>query len=171
MNFKNHISKAVTLIVIALLFFSFKSSYWEFDKDSRATVYNSIAKMFNSNTCDVKAIDDTFYSISEHDSIIGYLAVTDAPSKFHRFDYYILFDDQEDILKVEILHYRENYGAEICSKRWLKQFIGIDTKNSQAYNNSVDGISGATISVNSVKKDVFKLSNILKKSIAKIEKN
>ena len=154
--------KAITLMVIALLFFSFKASYWEFDKDSRVTVHNSIAKIFKSTTCDVEAIDETFYSISEEDSIIGYLAVTDAPSKFHRFDYYILFDDKEDILKVEILHYRENYGAEICSRRWLKQFVGIDTKNSQSYNNSVDAISGATISVNSLKYDLLKTCKALK---------
>ena len=171
MNLKTYIRKTVTLIVIALLFSSFKASYWELDKESKATIYNSIAKIFNSKIYNLDPIDDTFYSISEYDSIIGYLAVTDAPSKFHRFDYYVLFNDKEEILKVEILHYRENYGAEICSKRWLKQFVGIDTKNSQVYNNSVDGISGATISVNSVKKDIFSLSNILKKSISEIEKN
>ena len=162
MNFKTQISKAVTLIVIVLLFFSFKASYWEIDKKSRVTVYNSITKIFNSKTCNIDAIDEIFYSISEHDSIIGYLAVTDAPSKFHMFDYYILFDNKAEILKVEILHYRENYGAEICSKRWLKQFVSIDTKNSQAYNNSVDGISGATISVNSLKYDLLKICKELK---------
>jgi hypothetical protein len=164
MNFKNHISKAITVIVIALLFFSFKASYWELDKDSRATVYKSIAKIFNSQTCNLDPIDDTFYSISEDDSIIGYLAVTDAPSKFHRFDYYVLFNDKEEILKVEVLHYRENYGGEICSKNWLKQFVGIDTENYSNFNREIDGISGATISVNSLKHNLLKLSNKLKKS-------
>ena len=164
MNFKNHISKAITVIVIALLFFSFKASYWELDKDSRATVYNSIAKIFNSQTCSLDPIDDTFYSISEDDSIIGYLAVTDAPSKFHRFDYYVLFNDKEEILKVEVLHYRENYGGEICSKKWLKQFVGIDTENYSNFNREIDGISGATISVNSLKHHLLKISNKLKKS-------
>ena len=164
MNFKNHISKAITVIVIALLFFSFKASYWELDKDSRATVYKSIAKIFNSQTCNLDPIDDTFYYISEDDSIIGYLAVTDAPSKFHRFDYYVLFNDKEEILKVEVLHYRENYGGEICSKNWLKQFVGIDTENYSNFNREIDGISGATISVNSLKHHVLKISNKLKKS-------
>ena len=164
MNFKNHISKAITVIVIALLFFSFKASYWELDKDSRATVYKSIAKIFNSQTCNLDPIDDTFYYISEDDSIIGYLAVTDAPSKFHRFDYYVLFNDKEEILKVEVLHYRENYGGEICSKNWLKQFVGIDTENYSNFNREIDGISGATISVNSLKHHLLKISNKLKKS-------
>ena len=147
-----------------MLFFSFKASYWELDKDSRATVYKSIAKIFNSQTCNLDPIDDTFYSISEDDSIIGYLAVTDAPSKFHRFDYYVLFNDKEEILKVEVLHYRENYGGEICSKNWLKQFVGIDTENSSDLNREIDGISGATISVNSLKYSLLKISNMLKNS-------
>lgn len=164
MNFKNHIIKAITVIVIALFFSSFKASYWELDKDSSATVYNSIAKIFNSQTYSLYSIDDTFYSISEDDSIIGYLAVTDAPSKFHRFDYYVLFNDKEEILKVEVLHYRENYGGEICSKNWLKQFVGIDTENYSIFNREIDGISGATISVNSLKHNLLKLSNKLKKS-------
>ena len=74
-------------------------------------------------------------------------------------------------MKIEILKYRENYGAEICSKKWLEKFIKISTNDYVEYNRKVDGISGATISVNSVKKDVFNLSNILKKSIDEIEKN
>ncbi len=167
MNFKNNISKAITVIVIALLFSSFKASYWELDKDSRATVYKSISKIFNSETCNLDPIDDTFYSISEDDSIIGYLSVTDVPSKFHQFDYYILFDQKAEILKVKILHYRENYGAEICNKKWLKQFVGlsIPIDSYAKYNRMVDGISGATLSVNNLKKDVFRLSKLLKKEI------
>ena len=108
--------------------------------------------------------DSMIIETVEDDSIIGYLAVTDAPSKFHRFDYYVLFDDKEEILKVEVLHYRENYGGEICSKNWLKQFVGIDTENYSSYSRKIDGISGATISVNSLKHNLLKISNKLKKS-------
>ncbi|MBC8474153.1 MAG: FMN-binding protein [Cryomorphaceae bacterium] len=162
MNLKSELSKAITLMVIALLFFSFKASYWQFDKKSREIVSSSIAKIFKSQNCGIAEIDDTFYTIKKDNAIVGYLAVTDAPSKFHTFDYYILFDNKAEILKVEILHYRENWGAEICSPKWLKQFIGIDTENSQAYNNGVDGISGATISVNSLKYDLLKTCKALK---------
>jgi hypothetical protein len=162
MDIKSQLSKAITLMVIALLFFSFKASYWQFDKKSREIVSSSIAKIFKSQNCGIAEIDDTFYTIKKDNAIVGYLAVTDAPSKFHTFDYYILFDNKAEILKVEILHYRENWGAEICSPKWLKQFIGIDTENSQAYNNGVDGISGATISVNSLKYDLLKTCKALK---------
>ena len=162
MNIKSQLSKAITLMVIALLFFSFKASYWQFDKKSREIVSSSIAKIFKSQNCGIAEIDDTFYTIIKDNAIVGYLAVTDAPSKFHTFDYYILFDNKAEILKVEILHYRENWGAEICSPKWLKQFIGIDTENSQAYNNGIDGISGATLSVNSLKYDLLKTCKALK---------
>jgi hypothetical protein len=162
MSLKSELSKAITLMVIALLFFSFKASYWEFDKKSREIVSSSIAKIFKSQNCGIAEIDDTFYTIKKDNAIVGYLAVTDAPSKFHTFDYYILFDNKAEILKVEILHYRENWGAEICSPKWLKQFIGIDTENSQAYNNGIDGISGATLSVNSLKYDLLKTCKALK---------
>ena len=162
MSLKSELSKAITLMVIALLFFSFKASYWQFDKKSREIVSSSIAKIFKSQNCGIAEIDDTFYTIKKENAIVGYLAVTDAPSKFHTFDYYILFDNKAEILKVEILHYRENWGAEICSPKWLKQFIGIDTENSQAYNNGVDGISGATLSVNSLKYDLLKTCKALK---------
>ena len=74
-------------------------------------------------------------------------------------------EKKAEILKIEILQYRENYGAEICSKKWLEKFINISTNNYVEYNRSIDGISGATISVNSVKRDVFKVSNILKKAL------
>ena len=70
-------------------------------------------------------------------------------------------------MKVQVLQYRETYGAEICNKRWLKKFINTSTSNFAQYNRKIDGISGATISVNNIKKDVFKLSNRLQESILK----
>jgi hypothetical protein len=78
---------------------------------------------------------------------IGY-----SPSKFDDFDYMVLFDSSNKIKLVRVLIYRENYGGEIGSKRWLKQFIGMTEPK-----NYVDAISGATISVNSMKYSINKL--------------
>ena len=167
-NTKLFFSKTTILMLAALLFFSFKFSDWEFDKKYRTIIHKSISEIFNSNTYiieELEEFEEAFYSVKESENIIGYFVVTKAPSKFHQFDYYIIFNAKTDILKIEILQYRENYGAEICSKRWLKKFISITTNNYSQYNREIDGISGATISVNSLKKDVFKLSNVLKKKI------
>lgn len=78
---------------------------------------------------------------------IGY-----SPSKFDDFDFMVLLDCNNKVKLVSVLIYRENYGGEIGSKRWLKQFIGMTEPK-----NYVDAISGATISVNSMKYSINKL--------------
>lgn len=78
---------------------------------------------------------------------IGY-----SPSKFDNFDFMVLLDCDNEVKLVKVLIYRENYGGEIGSKRWLKQFIGMTEPKSY-----VDAISGATISVNSMKYSINKL--------------
>ena len=169
MHTKNNISKAA-ILAVALIFFSFKFSDWEFDKKYRTIIHKSITELFNSSpyiTEELEAFEEAFYAIKESEKIVGYFVVAKAPSKFHKFDYYIMFDKKGMILKVEVLQYRENYGAEICNKRWLKKFINTSTSNFAQYNRKIDGISGATISVNSIKKDVFKLTNTLEESITK----
>ena len=72
-----------------------------------------------------------------------------ARSKFDAFDYMVLFDENKTIKLVKVLVYRENYGGEIGSKTWLRQFIGIDKPKP-----FVDAISGATISVHSIKNSI-----------------
>jgi major membrane immunogen (membrane-anchored lipoprotein) len=79
---------------------------------------------------------------------IGY-----SPSKFENFDFMVILNCDNKIKLVKILIYRENYGGEIGSKRWLKQFIGMNKPKPY-----VDAISGATISVNSLK---FSLNNLI----------
>ena len=168
MDSKNDISKAVTLVVAALLFFSFTFPDWEYDKGYNTIVHQSIAEIFNSSICLVEEFintEESFSVIKQNDIVLGYFVVAQAPSKFHQFDYYIIFNSEAEILKIEILQYRENYGTEICSKNWLASFINISTNTYSEYNRRIDGISGATISVNSIKRDVFKASNILKKAL------
>ena len=170
MHSKNSISKAALFLAVALLFSSFKFSDWEFDKKYIAKIQKSISELFNSdswNFRELEEFEEAFYAIKEADVILGYFVVAKAPSKFHEFDYYMIFDKKGIILKVEVLQYRENYGAEICNRRWLKRFINTSTSNFAQYNRKIDGISGATISVNSIKKDVFKLTNALGESITK----
>ena len=99
-----------------------------------------------------------FFKIND----LGYLAFDQAPSKFHKFEYYIIFDTKGEILKVEVLNYNENYGAEICNKRWLKQFHQINTSSFFEYNTTVDGISGATLSAQSISTHIWLVTEKLK---------
>ena len=73
-----------------------------------------------------------------------------APSQTKYFAYVVLFDKDLVIRSIKILVYREDYGGEIGSKRWLSQFIGKTFFDKFIYRKNVAAISGATISVNSM---------------------
>ena len=79
---------------------------------------------------------------------IGYLG--EAPSMKDIFDYVVLFNPDMDINKTKILIYREDYGRQVGSQRWLKQFIGMKAGEPLSYGKDIDGISGATISAKSM---------------------
>ena len=63
-------------------------------------------------------------SIISNNQKIGYAYLGTAPSQTKYFDYIVIFDDNLTIQSIKILVYREDYGGEIGSKRWLSQFIG-----------------------------------------------
>lgn len=109
----------------------------------------SISSEYTKNLYSI--IDSTtLFQIIEKESIIGYAYVAKAPSKTDHFDYLVLFDKDFIIKKAKVLVYREDYGAEIGSKRWLKQFIGKEKNSDLKYERDIIAISGATISARSM---------------------
>lgn len=101
----------------------------------------------NINTQLGKKIGTTnLFKIVNGKNVIGYAYIDKAPSKTDEFDYLILLNKELIILKTKVLIYREDYGGEIGSRRWLKQFIGKSTKDQLKYKNNIMAISGATIS-------------------------
>ena len=155
----------IIFLIISLLNFSFINYDWEKDIKSRDKVHKNISTIFNSSTYTINNISDNFYTISESERIIGYFTVQSEFSKYKKFDYLIIYNNFAEILKVEILNYRESHGFEICNKRWLKQFIGNNSDSEFEFNSKVDAISGATISVNSLKTSIFKQTQTLKRII------
>ncbi len=110
-----------------------------------------------------KITGDNLYKIIHKDKILGYAFVDKAPSKTDQFDYVVLLDTNLIIKKAKVLVYREDYGGEIGSKRWLKQFIGKTTKSSLQYRKDIVAISGATISANSMTIAVNKVLQTIEK--------
>tara|TARA_B110000116_G_scaffold253399_1_gene250045 strand:+ start:202 stop:744 length:543 start_codon:yes stop_codon:yes gene_type:complete len=91
-----------------------------------------------------------------------YIAILDnVKGKSMPITFLAIFDQDNTIFNVSIIKYREPYGGEIKSKRWLKQFVGFDYSSDYAIGTKIDGISGATISTNSVSKGVNKLALLL----------
>lgn len=103
-----------------------------------------------------------FFKIVNQESHLGYFYLGTAPSKADVFDYMVIFDKDLIIKKIKILAYREDWGGEITSKRWLRQFKGSDPATSLKYGSDVMGISGATISARSMTNAVNDLLHNLK---------
>lgn len=93
---------------------------------------------------------DHLFKIEKDDIIVGYAFVDKAPSKTDDFDYLVLLDKNLIIAKTKVLIYREDYGGEIGSKRWLQQFIGKKASEKLIYEKDIIPISGATISAYSM---------------------
>ncbi len=105
---------------------------------------------------------DNFFEIKSDSSLLGYAYVSKAPSKTDKFDYLVLLDKNLVILKAKVLIYREDYGGEIGSKRWLRQFIGKTKDDEFRYGDNIDAIAGATISVRSMTNAMNDLMKSLK---------
>lgn len=97
-----------------------------------------------------KLTADNFYKLTKDEEVLGYAFVDQAPSKTAKFDYLVVLDADLKVKHSKVLIYREEYGGEIGSKRWLKQFLGKTGGDRVDFETNIDGIAGATISVRSM---------------------
>ncbi|TYA56011.1 FMN-binding protein [Formosa maritima] len=102
---------------------------------------------------------NNFFKILSDNKLLGYAYVSKAPSKTDQFDYLVLLDLELVVVNTKVLIYREDYGGEIGSKRWLKQFVGKTQNDTLNYGENIMAISGATISVRSM---TTAINNLLK---------
>lgn len=110
---------------------------------------------------------NTLFKVVHNTAIVGYAFVDKAPSKTDQFDYLIILDKDLIIKKTKVLVYREDYGGEIGSRRWLKQFIGKTSKDQLKYRRDIIAISGATISALSMTQAI----NLFLSDLAILQKN
>lgn len=77
---------------------------------------------------------------------------------FKEHIYYYAVVCQDTIRKMGVLEYESTYGYEIVSNAWLKQFYRDKIGNFKRDEN-IDGITGATVSVNAMINDVNSLQD------------
>ena len=77
------------------------------------------------------------------------------------FRYFILFDTVGRVEKIKVYEYASLHGHGITSERWLKQFIGYSGQTQLRPGKEIDGLSGATTSVNAFVKDLENTSKCL----------
>ena len=153
------IKNIIFLLIISILFLSInpvdriqkkidKEIKSAFQIDSYSLMYISIEDSVSKSL--PLLFNDNFKKIYSDKILVGYSYYSKAPSLYNLYDYLIILDENLKIKKSKILVYREDYGGEIASKRWLKQFIGKSSLDSFLYSKDISAISGATISVKSM---------------------
>ena len=78
------------------------------------------------------------------------------------FDISVITDKDLNIQSVKVLDYFSDYGYEISSRRYLKQFSQKNLCEISAETPQVDGISGATISYNALINSIEEFCTIQK---------
>lgn len=94
----------------------------------------------------------------------GQAALTEAAEYF---DYFIVFEPNLSVQQVKVYNYQASHGQEISNKGWLKQFQGHNGNRPLTVGKSIDGISGATISVQAVTADIAEKTKLLKTVFSK----
>ena len=135
-------------------------------------VHKELSNVFETSEYEVSAVEidqalnselpakvtgNNLYRVVGGELVLGYVFIDKAPSKTAEFDYMVVFNSELEIIHSKVLVYREEYGGEIGSKRWLKQFLGKSAGDRVCPETNIDAISGATISVRSMTKSMDKL--------------
>lgn len=103
------------------------------------------------------------WTVFESDTIKNIVLLDNVLGKTQPISFMVMFDTDGKIENCEIVKYREDHGGQVQDKKWLMQFQGKNYESSFVVGKDIDGISGATISTNSLSKGIFKLSLLMQK--------
>ena len=98
------------------------------------------------------------YKISVQDTVIAYGFLDNVIGKSMPITFLVLLDAEGNIISTNVIKYREPYGGAVSNDNWNEQFTGKNSGSDFTVGESVNGISGATISVNSVTKGIRKIA-------------
>jgi hypothetical protein len=84
-----------------------------------------------------------------------------APSRSEKFSYLLYFNESKEITGVDVLEYRENHGYEIDYSYFRDQFKGKSNPRRITFGRTIQNISGATISAQSLTNSIHDLLLII----------
>ncbi len=92
------------------------------------------------------------------DDTHGWAFIASGLGRSDHFDFLVIFNQEKVLMHLEILQYRSSRGYQITSKGWLNKFQGLS--NHIKIGDSVDAISGATLSSHGLVKSLNKIMEI-----------
>ena len=126
-------------------------------------------KIYSENKSRSRFMFDHIYvwKISESDSLVGVAILDNVLGKSLPITYLTCFNMDGQLINAHIVKYREDYGYEVGNRRWLNQFLSLDASSDYKVGKNIDGISGATISVNSVTRGINRSAIIVEYLLTK----
>ena len=109
------------------------------------------------------------WEITRSDTMIGIAILDNVLGKSLPITFLSCFNTDGQLIKAHIVKYREDYGYEVGNKHWLNQFIGLGVNSDFIIGKNIDGISGATISVNSVTRGINRSAIIVEYLLTKTD--
>lgn len=101
------------------------------------------------------------WKVYNDEDYIATAIIDNVYGKSQPITFLVIIDRKGEILKSDIIRYREAYGGQITNKKWLQQFNGKDFSSSYKIGEEISAISGATISVNSIAKGIRKITMLI----------
>ena len=98
-----------------------------------------------------------YWDISQNDTTIAYAFLDNVMGKSMPITFIVILNRDGSILSTNVIKYREAYGGEVGNLSWLSQFNKFNSNSSYKVGKELDGITGATISVNSLTKGIQKI--------------
>jgi len=80
----------------------------------------------------------------------GYVLIDNVPGRERPITYAVNIAPDGKVRAIEVLVYRENYGAQIKNQAFRKQFVGRKMSDTLTLGQDIQNISGATISARSI---------------------
>ena len=121
------------------------------DVGLKALVQNKVKQRFYRNEL-------YYWTISNNDTTIAYAIMDNVLGKAMPITFLVIVEIDGRIINSEVIKYREAYGGEVGNKNWLAQFTHFSETSNFKLGKNIDGISGATISVNSLTKGIQKIA-------------
>ena len=133
---------------------SIKHNLYKIDKKAIKSIQMTVRQKFFRK-------EVNWWHIIDNDSTHYYAILDNVKGKSLPITFLTIFDQDKKVFYSSIIKYREAYGGEVASKKWLNQFATYTDSSNYNVGDAISGISGATISVNSVSKGINKLSILI----------
>jgi Na+-translocating ferredoxin:NAD+ oxidoreductase subunit G len=94
------------------------------------------------------------YVAKREQAVVGYAVFDEERGEHEMIDFATFFDASGNVVRTEVVAYREAYGSEIRRETFRKQFLGRSAKSGFKVGQDIDAISGATLSSESMSRAV-----------------